>query len=228
MPPSRLQPLPFVEPARLIAYLEQDPSLLEAGLTLLARRLPVPAAGPGLVIDLLALDGAGALTAIDVSELATGRTLEKCLAIRSWLQSNLSTLRSLVPGLAAAGREIRSVLISGHFAPAARSILLQISSQRPETLEVQIFEGPSGPALCFQTLPGLQPAGDAPLFESGPALEAVASPAPSDPLAGIPLSAEEAEEFRSLDAPPASHAANLDRGIATRPAPPQRGSFLEN
>lgn len=225
MPPSRLQPLPFVEPARLIAYIEQEPALLEAGLRLVARGLPVPGAGPGLSIDLLAVDGLGRVAAIRVVEMASGRDVEDCVAIRSWLSANLPTLRSIAPALSAAGREIRAVLVAGNFSPAARAILAQMTATRPEPLEVRLFDSAAGPAVCFQPPEGVQ----ARLPEPAPERIAAPSASAADPLSGIPLSAAEAEEFRSLETPSSpAYPESFEPRSSARPAPPPPGSFLEN
>jgi len=199
LPPSRLKHLPFAEPARLIAYIEQDPALLEAGLRLVARGLPVPGAGPGVGIDLLAVDGRGGVMAIRVVESATSRDVEDCIAIRAWLSANLPTLRSISPALNGTGSEIRIVLMAERFVPAARAILAQMSGRRPETLEVQLFESPSGPAIALRSPEGL--GAEAPEAEAPrPRAREAAS---SDPLSGIALTPAEAEEFRSLEAPSA-------------------------
>ena len=146
--------MPFLEPGRLVAYIEKDPSLFEVGLSVVAREIPIPAAAPGAKLDLLALDAETTLTAITVSELATGRTIETCLAMRAWLQENLTTLRAMTPQLGkASGTAMRSVLLAGHVSPAARNFVSQLAEPRPEIFEVQIFSSPTGPAIAMDRLP---------------------------------------------------------------------------
>jgi len=234
LPASRLQPLPFFEPGRLIAFIEQDPSLLEPGLRLIAREVPMPSVGAGAKIDLLAADGDGRVVAILIAAGMTGGHLETALAARTWLRENHPTLRSLNPVLAECGEEVRCLILAGAITRAGRAFLAHMAEPRPEVLEVSCFESASGPAICVQPVrPGIPFPEVRPPEERAPALrETVAGFTPrarlGDPLSGIPISPEEAAEFRRLVSPPPARGA----GRETRPAPrtvgEPPGGFSEN
>ncbi|HXI02602.1 MAG TPA: hypothetical protein VNI57_05440 [Candidatus Saccharimonadales bacterium] len=195
MPATRLQPLPFPEPERFIAFIEEEPSLLEPGLRIVAKRLPLPGAGPGVAVDLLALDSGGRVTAIDVREVIAARSLETAAAARSWLRGNLSTVRALCPALAGAGAQPRSVIIGGRIDPAADVLLGILAPPHPTLYQASLFDSPTGPAISFRTLSISRPLVSAP---SGEDAGSSAPPGAGDPLAGIPLTADEVAEFRRL------------------------------
>lgn len=200
MPVTRLQPLAFPEPERFIAYIEEDPSLVEEGLTVVSRHLPLPGAGPAVILDLLAVDSDARIVHIDVRPVVTASALETAAAAREWICHNLATLQALCPPLARATGGVRSVIIGGRLDPVLESLLAQISRSRPDIYVASLFESATGPAVSLRPLapqPGIQDL-TAATAATVPARAAVAEAAPSDPLAGIPLSPEEFSEFQQL------------------------------
>ncbi|MBI3450718.1 MAG: hypothetical protein HY049_17615 [Acidobacteria bacterium] len=232
MPAARLQPLPFPDPARLLDLIEQEPSLIEAGLTLVARRLPIPVKGDAVTLDGLAYDARGRCVAIRAVECLTPRSVEQMLVARGWIAESLETLRALSPQLAKCGNGARALLMAGSVEPAAATLLAHLASGAPEVLEVHAFELPTGLALHVTALTPI-PAGSARPAAPAPS----AKPAPIDremnPLAGIPLTSDELAEFRRLSMarpqaakPGASGEGRVSASFSS--ANEVRGGFLEN
>lgn len=234
MPASRLQPLPLFEPGRLIAFIEQDPSLIEPGLRPIAREIPMPSVGAAARIDILAAGAGGGLVAILIAGEMTGSDLEVALAARTWLQENHPTLRSLNPDLAECGEGVRCLILAGTITPAARAFLAHMAEPRPEVLEITCFESASGPAVCVQPVrPGV-PVRETRTPRTRPSTmreEPVGLPSPArlgDPLSGIPISPEEAAEFRRLASPHPARGAGREPRPAPGPPGGPPGGFSEN
>lgn len=231
MPATRLKPLPFLEPERLIALVEQDPSLLEEGLRVVARGIPVPALAPEARIDLLAIDSEKRLNAILIAGSAGAEFLERGLGLRGWLAENLATLRAVMPGLAGCSNRLRIRILTGALVPSTESFLVQLESARPEVSLLEFFESPTGIALAVRPW---APAGAKPESRPAPAPPAARpeelkiEPPGEDPLSGIPLSAEEAAEFRKLAAHPATRRPRREPRPASEPTLAPPGAFVEN
>jgi len=231
LPAARLQPVPFLESARLLDLVEQDPSLVEAGLRIVSRQVSLPAKGGGIVLDALASDARGRCVLLRAIEKVTPRIVEETLAAREWISRCLPTLRSLRPDLPV-NNEIRCLLLTSEVEEAAASILSLLAGSAPEILEVHAFNSPSGLALSVGTAASgadvasrRQPHPPAP---PPPAAERKLSP-----LAGIPLTADEVAEFRKVSSirPQAQRSTSPpDSRPATdfHPATDFRGGFLEN
>jgi hypothetical protein len=231
LPAARLQPLPFLEPTRLLDLVEQDPSLIEAGLRIVARRVSLPVKSGGTVLDALASDSRNRCVLLRSAESLTPRIIEEILAARGWISESLPTLRSLRPDLPAGG-EIRCVLLTSRVDEAAGALLSLLAGAAPEVLMVHAFDSPSGLALSVVAA------------ATAVAIPAAARPRPSptpspaaerrpSPLAGIPLTADEMAEFRRVSSA-RSHVARSPSAAEPRPAtdfhPASdfRGRFLEN
>jgi hypothetical protein len=206
LPVTRLHPLTFPEPDRFIGFLEEDPALIEPGLRIVARRLPLSGAGGAVVIDLLAIDRDSRIVLIDVKARLSVLALETAAAAREWISKNLATLRVLCPPLTSAADATRAILIGGRVEPALESLLEQASLPGTEVYAASAFRTPDGTGLSLRragrvhadrdardgTLPGIgESTGAAPRSARAGSL------AP-DPLSGIPISAEETAEFRRL------------------------------
>jgi len=202
-PVLRLQPAPFPDPPTLIALIEQDPSLIGAGFHPAAREVPLPAAAGLPRAGLIGADAEGRLVAVVVVRTFDGAGLEAAHALRGWLEETAPTLRTLCPALARAGAGARCVVLAERVEPAATTFLRSAPAGFPEVMEVALFDTASGPAIW------LSPAGaaaraarpaPAPPAEHAtrPAVGATSPLTSSDPLAGIPLTVEEAAEFRRL------------------------------
>ncbi len=234
MPASRLQPLPLFEPGRLIAFIEQDPSLIEPGLRPIAREIPIPSVGAGARIDILAAGAGGSLVAIRIAGEMTGVDLEIALATRIWLQENRPTLRTLNPDLAECGGEVRCLILAGTVTPAARAFLAHMAEPSPEVLEIACFESASGPAICVQPVRPATPVRETRTPRARPSTmqeEPVRLPSPArlgDPLSGIPISPEEAAEFRRLAPPHPARGARREPRAAQGPAGGPPAGFSEN
>jgi len=233
LPAARLQPLPFLDPERLITLLDQDPSLIEPGLRIIARGVPLPASLGPITLDALASDAGGGAAAIRIVECVLPRTVEEALTARAYLLEHLPTLRALCPALAGPSSHIRCLILAGAISPAAASLVSLLTDPAPEIFEIGAFDSPSGLAISVR-----RPARAARASERSPSDRGAVSPAPiparGDPLSGLPLTAEEALEFGRIAAahPPPNHrpgAAGADPlpGAAARPAP-SRSSFQEN
>ena len=231
MPAARLQPLPFPDPARLLDLIEQEPSLIEPGLTIVARRLPIPFKDEALTLDGLAYDARLRCVAIRAVECLTPQAVEQMLVARGWIAECMETLRALSPQLARCGNGARAMLIAGSVEPAASTLLAHLASAAPEVLEVHLFELPTGLALDVRVVVPVTTAAR----PSAPAQ--TPRPAPIEremnPLAGIPLTSEELAEFRRLStarAPAAKSGAALEGrpSVSFSGAVEARGGFLEN
>jgi len=233
LPAARLKPLPFPDPARLIDLVEQDPSLVEPGLRIAARRIPLPHRAGGMTLDALALDAAGRCLLLRAAEILTARTLEEALAARAWIVESLPAIGSLCPPLAGAKADVRCLLLTSRLDESAAPLIAILEGAGVEVSEVQAFDSPGGLALSVRSL---APRAKPPALErSGRALAAPegARERRADPLAGIPLSAEEAAEFRKLsseDVEAQRSVVGADRRPATafRPTTISRGTSLEN
>jgi hypothetical protein len=229
LPATRLQPLPFPEPERFVAYIEEDPSLIEPGLRIVARRLPLPGAGDGVGVDLLAVDTQGRITAIDVRPQMTVHSVETAMAARSWIQGNLPTLKALCPSLEDAAAHTRSLLIGGRMDPSLESFVSLLAPPRPDLLEASLFDSPSGPAISLRPvgvaapMPTVRRAHVPALAERLP--DSPSAEVPADPLAGIPLTAEELAEFRQIMASRPGPAASSRSGGSATPRPGEGASF---
>lgn len=224
MPATRLKPLPFTEPERLARWIEEDPSLLESGLRIVGRHVPLPASGGSLLADLLAIDRHGRPAVVFIGESIGARALEAALAARGWLRQSLPALRTLCPALAEATYETRAILIGGRVEEATDLIAAGLSTLRLEIFRASVFETASGAAISLEPAYG-------PAWPSEPAATGAEAPAASgaeaaaDPLAGIPLTSEEVEEFRRLASTHVARAAKIltggeiPRKIADSPAP---------
>ncbi len=210
MPATRLKPLPFSEPERIARWIEEDPSLLENGLRIIAKKLPLPSPGGPLHVDLLAIDREGRPTAIFLRESIGASAMEAAAAARAWLRQSLPALRALCPPLAEARAEARSILIGGRVEPAAEMMAAGFGNPRPEILRASLFEAPGGAAVSFEAASGPHP-------QAEPAAPGIEASLLQDPLAGIPLTTEEVEEFRKLTSRQLSRAGrSSEKGGAAR------------
>ena len=215
---ARLQPLPFPDPPSLISLIEKDPSLVESGLRPAARQIPMPASAGGGNVDLACVDSAGRLVAILVVPRVTGSVLEAAMAARAWLGEGLPTLRALCPALAGASPEVRCLLLAGSVEPGA-ALLLADAAGRLEVLVATLFETSSGQAAWIRPAAPAPRAAGARREPQGPTATR------RDPHAGIPVTAEEANEFRRIAVP-----APLEtrREAESAPALDWRRHFVEN
>lgn len=228
MPAARLKPLPFPEPSRLLDLVEQDPSLVEPGFRLVARRVPLPPRGGGIVLDALASDASGRCVLLRAIEKLTPRGIEEILTARAWITENLPTLKALCPQLGVGAGETRCLVLASEIEEPTESLLSLLAGASVEIVEVHAFDSPSGLALSVRAL--------APHAKKRP-VDAPASTGAeerrSNPLAGIPLTADEVAEFRKLvSSPPqtqrAAFTAEQRPSTAYHPATDLRGAFLEN
>lgn len=238
MPVTRLHPLPFPEPARFIAFIEEDPSVLEEGLRFVARRLPLPGAGPSVVLDLLAVDSQSRIAAIQIGPRLTVQALAACLAAHWWISENMPTLRLLCPPLESASDQARAILIAGSVEPSLDTLLDRMAPAAPEVYQGSLFRSEEGLSVSLRRRGrrAAAPAEQEPLAAAGrlgtmagwmePAGQGIPRPT-SDPLSGIPISSEELAEFRRLVASTRSRAAtSRRRGRPVEPAPAGRPSTL--
>jgi hypothetical protein len=231
LPPARLQPIPFPDPRRFIALLDDDLSVIETGLRIAARDVPLPPDAGGGAIEALCADASGRALALRIAERIDPHGLFDALAARSWLQENLATLRAVCPALAGVAREARCLVIAGRIDPAAAAPLEPLGASAPELYQVELFQTAAGIALNLKRV-------IAATVDRGRAVAPAAkqtSPATGtgDPLSGIPLSSEEAAEFRRLAAEPLPRPVSRteSRAAAPRPASPAApitASFMEN
>jgi hypothetical protein len=233
LPPSRLQPLPFPEPARLTDLLEHEPSLLEEGLSVVARDLPFPSVGPDSALELLTADGQGRVTAISVAVELTVQKIEETLEIRSWIERNIGTLAAIAPSLKGCSGPARCLLLAGDLSPGARRLLAFLAEPRPEVFRVDLFDSPSGPAICLRpAIPAGKGVTGASFSRDAQRTETPGPPQEergTDPLVGMPLSAEEAAEFRRLAVPQEVRPAAVERhGRAAPLEPVGRAMIVEN
>ncbi len=220
LPATRLKPLPFSEPERIARWIEEDPSLLENGLRIIAKQLPLPSPGGPLHVDLLAIDREGRPATVFLRESIGASALEAAAAARTWLRQNLPALRILCPPLAEARAEARSILIGGHVEPSAEMMAAGLGNPRPEIFRASLFEAPGGAAVCFEAASGAHPRAE----PAAPGLEVSML---RDPLAGIPLSTEEVEEFRMLTSRQLTRAGRIgEKGGAARPASEEPAASL--
>src|SRR5262245_28056875 len=100
LPAARLQSIPFPQPQRFITVLDDDLSVIEPGLRLAARDVPLPEDAGGGTIEALCADASGKAVALKIVERIEPRELFDALAARAWLYENLATLRAVCPALA--------------------------------------------------------------------------------------------------------------------------------
>jgi len=230
LPAARLQPLPFLEPTRLLDLVDQDPSLIEAGLRIVARHVALPVNGGGIVLDALASDARGSCVLLRIIERITPRIIEGTLAARGWISDTLPTLRILRPDLGSSN-EIRCVLLASGLEEAAASLLALLAGSAPEVLLVHAFDSPAGLALSVGGAPsGAKAAGGRSRLSPAPTTVAEMK---TSPLAGIPLTADEVAEFRKVSSA-RPHSQRSPSPAESRPASDFhpatdfRGGFLEN
>lgn len=236
MPAARLQPIPFPKPQRFIDLLDGDLSVIEPGLRIAARDVPLPDDAGGGAIEALCADASGKALALKIVERIDPHGLFDALAARSWLQENLATLRAVCPALAGGAREARCLVLAGKVDPAASAILEPLGLSAPDLYLVDLFQTGGGVAV---TMKQVAPA----IADRGPGVAPGARPEPpapgaGDPLSGIPLSADEAAEFRRLAAEHTARPAARPefRGAEPRAAAPRQAStsptvpsaFMEN
>lgn len=225
MPVARLKPLPFLA-SRLTALLEEDPSPIEPGLRVAARKVPLPDAAGGGAFDLLAADEAGRAAGVRILERVEAGAVAWALGARAWLQTILPTLRAVCPALQGEGGETRCLLVGGVVDPAAVRLVEAISEGRIRLLEAALFESPAGAALSVRAVAGEAPSPrvSAPRAGAGAAdLERPSAGPGADLLTGIPLTAEEAAEFRRIEvrgSDRAAPAASAGPKGTPRPLPP--------
>jgi len=232
LPAARLQPLPFPEPSHLIDLVEQDPSLLEPGLRVVVRRVPLPDKIGAGSLDALAVDASGRCVGLRVAERATPHVLEEAIAARAWLSEAMPTLRAVCPQIGSSPH-VRFLILASDRDEMSAAIQAFLAAAGVEVARVQAFDSPSGLALCVRTPGARAPQPEAPAATAIPkAPSAVTAGRRSDPLSGIPLSAEEAAEFGRLNSmtPPHRPPAPAERRLSTafHPAVVSGGASMEN
>ena len=233
MPAARLKPLPFPDPQSLVSLVEQDPLLIESGLRVAARGVPLPPSAGGGVIDALAADASGGAVLLRAVETVTTGAIGECIAASVYVAENLATLRALCPALAGASPKVRCLILASRVEAGAEALQAMLGDGRPEIFDIALFDSSSGMAISARPHEAKSHAPAAMPFHG----EATAT-ASADPLSGIAVSAEEADEFRRLAAaqplPPIRPAPSAhDAREARVPSAPRtslqiRGSVLEN
>jgi hypothetical protein len=202
LPAARLQPLPFLEPHRLLDLLEEDLSVIEAGLRVAARDVPIPSAGVDLRADALCTDSSRRVVVMTVAERLDAATLGRAIEARSWIETSLPALRALSPALQGDARDVRCVVLTSRIEPSATSLLSRIAEPRPTVYEISFFESPTGIAIDVRSASSGASSRERHRPERRGEREHGETSVPveggGDPLAGIPLTAAEAAEFRRM------------------------------
>jgi len=227
LPAARLQPLEVFDPDRILTLLEEDPSLIEPGLRLAGRDIPLPDSAGGGSVQALCVDAAGRAAGVWILGRLSAGDLGACMAARQWIEEALPTLRAVSPSLKGNGAEVRCLILTGRVDPSAAALLASVMDRRPTVLEIALFESPDG--IAVNVRPAAGEPGNRPAVPRQPS-----TPPGADPLTAIPLTSEEASEFRRLvDARPQGPAPRAeDRAAAPERIVAEgalaRDTFLEN
>jgi stage II sporulation SpoE-like protein len=148
------------DPEAIKMTILENPGIVEEGLVVLDTQLR---AGSGGLIDLLAVDGSGALSILEIDRSGEEDLLNRSLEHQGWVGSQLHFLRRLygeerIHPL----RTPRAILLAENFSPA---FLRKVPDLRiPITpLLVRLESGPGSPFLHLSPVPALPPVDETPL-----------------------------------------------------------------
>jgi hypothetical protein len=145
-----LRPAVQVTREQVAAALNEFAGALEEGLRAIEADIPCPPCGE---IDLLAIDRASRLTAIDFDTTANDELLLRGLSHFDWLVENLANVRRMLRGQAINfSLEPRLFLVAPQFSSRMRRVASSIPRPRMDWVRYHFVETPDRLGILFEPL----------------------------------------------------------------------------